>query len=265
MKLGISLACLCLFLLSCKDSGNGPDAVDAGEFKADFKVGEKRLLLLEYAMQGKTYGFDLFNLAEIEIEKDTLFQGLTGKIVKSTLSQFLPESTIVNEYRKMLVRNGDSLFTYHFTGDGLPSPFLFGLVKRAGYDSSVFNDRTLDLVFPFAADKPWQIRTPDDTSGALPLEKEWIGNDTVAFDGKRFRCDVFLMHSFVPVKSWIASVGLLKAEIDYGTSYFTDSLGTVVDSAENTERYELLEINPSPSAIATAKEKYRAMTKEHMP
>lgn len=131
-------------------------------------------------------------------------------------------------------------------------------MKSAAYDAAIFNDRTIEPVYPTGPSAKWKIRSPEDTVG-LPLGKEWVGNDTLAFEGRRFRCDVFIIHSFIPLKSRIASIGLLKAEIEYGKSYSTDSAGTVLDSAQDSERYELLNLNPAHCEMNAAMRKYRAM------
>jgi hypothetical protein len=261
LKSGILFALLGLALTSCKDPGTGalPDSPQA--FAAGFEVGEKRMLLKEFTAQGRTYGFDLFSIGEIEIEKDTVYQGSPGKIFTVTGTEFRADSNVVFRERDMLVAQGDSLNLYAFR-EGY-SGFLFGLVKTGAFDTAVFSDKTTEWVVPLMAGAKWRLRPEGE--GAWDIEKEWTGKESVTVGGKEYECDVFVAHSMVPLKTWIAPVGLVKAEILHEGTVFTDSTGIVDSVAVTLETYELLKLNPSEAEVAAAKEKYRSMTKRNLP
>lgn len=250
-----------LALTACGgDKGSGPPSA-AESFLSGFKPGDSRLLLRESTAQGRQYGYDLYSLGEIRIEKDTVIEGSPAKAFTITTSDFFPDTTYVRAGREYLVAQGDSLNLYRSKEGG--SSLLFGLLKRGAYDTTRFSDKTAEWVFPLMADSAWLTRPPggDDWS----LEKEWIGKENVFFEGREYACDVFVLHSVVDVKSWVASVGLLKAEIDYGPSPYADSAGVVLDTLHTQERYELLKLNPTATETAAAKVKYKSISSERLP
>lgn len=79
--------------------------------------------------------------------------------------------------------------------------------------------------------------------------------ETIEFDGKNHRCGVFgetfLMD--VHAKSWISPIGMLKAEIEYGPTSWTDSLGNILDTGSVRDDYRPIAINPSEARIAKEK------------
>lgn len=263
MKIRFGLALFCLALSACHGTGTdaGPQSADA--FQAAFRVGDSRLLLRELHTHGRIYGYDLFSLAEIRIEKDTVFAGAPGKIFTVKATDLWPESVSVFSERDMLVAEGDSLNLYAFNGGY--SGYLFNLVKTAAYDTSVFSDKTTEMIFPFAAGVKWLLRPPVNSGGG-GIDKEWVARESLPFEGRDYACDVFVTHSIVPLKTWVAQFGLLKAEIVYVPMEITDTAGTALDTTlTNFERYALLKLNPSPAEIAAATEKYRALSESHMP
>lgn len=251
-----------LALIACDgDKGSGPSSA-AETFLSGFKPGDSRLLLREFKAQGRIYGSDLYSLGEIRIEKDTVIEGAPAKAFTITTSDFFPESTYVRAGREYLVAQGDSLNLYQSKEGG--SSLLFGLLKRGSYDTTRFSDKTAEWVFPLMADSTWFTRPPGGENWSL--EKEWIGKEDLEFEGGRYACDVFVLHSVVDVKSWVASVGLLKAEIEYGPRIFTDSEGIDLDTAQTSlERYELLKLNPTVDETAAAKVKYGSLSWEKHP
>lgn len=251
-----------LALAACgDDKGSGPPPSGPKAFLSGFKPGDSRLLLREFKAQGKVYGYDFYTLAEVRIEKDTVFEGAPAKALSITAWEFYPESTYVRSGRNYLVAQGDSLNLYHDTSGS--SPF-FGLLKRGAYDTARFSDKTTEWVFPLIADSVWLTRPPGGENWSL--EKEWLGKENLEFQGKEYACDVFVLHSVVDLKSWVAPVGLLKAEIEYGPIVFSDSDGNALDTARTPhERFELLKLNPTEAETAAAKAKYQPLTWEKMP
>ncbi|GEM_PF-6152844 len=252
---------LCFALIACDEKGTGP-ATGPDAFLSGLKPGDSRLLLKELKAQGRTYGYDLYSLAEIRIDKDTVIEGAPAKEFTITATELMPDSSHVYVERNYLVAQGDSLNLYRDKEGN--SGFLFGLTKRSAYDTTRFSDRTTEWIFPLVAGATWRTR-PEGGKG-WSLKKEWTGKENLAFDGRDVACDVFVLHSVVDLKSWIASFGLVKAEIAYGPDVFTDSLGNDVDTAQaEFERYELLKLNPTPTGVADAKSKFRALSWSKMP
>lgn len=255
-----------LVLSACGgDKGSGPPSAPRTgpeAFLAGFKLGDSRLLLREFKAVGREYGHDLYALAEIRIEKDTVIEGAPAKAFSLTASTFYPESTHVGSERRFLVAQGDSLNLY-WENEG-NTGFLFGLLKRGAYDTARFWDKTAEWVFPLSAGSRWLIRPPGGVHWSL--EKEWMGKEDVEFDGRPYACDVFVLHSAVKLKTWVASVGMLKAEIDYGPTIFTDSEDNEVDTAlVSQERYELVKLNPTAAETEAAKVKYRSLSWQKLP
>jgi hypothetical protein len=64
----------------------------------------------------------------------------------------------------------------------------------------------------------------------------------------------------------VASVGLLKAEIEYGPIVFSGSDGNGLDTAQTPhELYELLKLNPTEAETAAAKAKYQPLSWDKSP
>lgn len=253
---------MALTLAGCgDDKGSGPPSA-AESFLSGFKTGDSRLLLKELKAEGRTYGYDLYTVAEIRIEQDTLIEGAPAKAFTITASEFFPESTYVRTGRQYLVAQGDSLNLYQSKEGG--SSLSFGLLKRGVYDTSRFSDKTAEWVFPLVEGSHWLTRPPGGDNWSL--EKEWIGKENLVFEGQEYACDVFVLHSVVDLKSWVAPMGLLKAEVEYGPYIITDSEGNELDTAmTSVERYELLKLNPTAEETAAAKAKYESLTWENMP
>lgn len=263
-----AITCSAFLLISCLKSdkvgdgdGNGVLSVSPDRFEIDFPVGEKRLLLREWVTTVEGTEKFHYSIGVFEIAKDTVYNGNDGKIVSSTGFELYQDTTFDFPERNLIVKEGGRVNIYTFGKDY--NGFLFGLLKRSAYDTAVFGDRMTVLEYPLFLDKKWSIR---DSSGPhLPFIKEFVKLDTLTFDGERLQCQVFDLHGFVDLRSWVSRKGLLKAEIDLGETILTDSMGNTIGFSSDRERYELLKLNPSDQDIEAAKEKYRARTRRFIP
>lgn len=241
--------------------GDGVLSVNPDRFEIEFPVGEKRLMLREYGFTADGKENVLFNIGVFEIAKDTLFNGNEGKIVTSTGFELFRDSTFAYSERNLIVKEGGRVNMYTFGKKD--NGFLFSLLKRSAYDTAVFGDRMTMLEYPLFLNRKWTIR--DSSDPGLPFVQEFVKLDTLTFDGRKMQCEVFDMHGFVDLRSWVSRKGLLKAEIDYGESPQLDTLGNVIGTGSNRERYELLKLNPSDQDIEEAMAKYKAMTSLYFP
>lgn len=270
MRFRTKLACLlALSLAACggggDGDGNGIEPFDFAEPGLEFPVGESRVLLREWKMESGVHSSTLFSLGVFEIIKDTAVNGHRGLIVASEHFELLKDSIMTYRERALLLQEGKSLNLYAFRSDG-HSGFLFGLLKRAQPDTAAvsdtvaFSDGMTQLIFPLVPGGKWLIRPETNPWQGWPLEKEVLGLDTLEFGGRQYQCARLALHSLeVDLKSWVSRIGLLKAEIDYGSTVLTDSAGNILDTAVHHERYRLLKLNPSQGDLDSLKRHYQAL------
>jgi hypothetical protein len=254
-----------ILLVSClqaekrgEGEGSGVVSVNPERFEIDLPVGEKRLLLREYITTIDGSHKYHYSIGVFEIVKDTIFNGNVGKIVSSTGFELYLDTTRTHPERSLIVKEGNQVNVYTFGTEY--NGFLFGLLKRSAYDTTVFGDRMAELEYPLFLNKKWSIR--DSSEPNLPFIKEFVKLDTLTFDGMKMQCEVFDLHGFVVLRSWVSRKGLLKAEFEFGDSQVYDTLGNLLGTQSARERYELLKLNPSDQDIEEAKAKYRALTAE---
>lgn len=246
-----------LFLSSCIDSSQDAIPFNTGKFSLDLKPGDNRLYVREFKTSNASDSADIFSLGLFTIVKDTVFNGNTGRIVEESFWELHPDTTYIWQARELLVQEDSNLSLYYFKG-GPYSPFLVGLFKSAAVDTTVFSDRMIVARYPLKSNQAWPIRLADDMTGSTALEKEYLGLQTLDVMGKRYECGAFVLHSFadIEVKSWVASIGLVKAEIDYG-----DKLQST-DGSESwsKERYDLIGMNVADSTVEKFKATYKLRT-----
>lgn len=154
------------------------------------------------------------------------------------------------------------MYTFN-TGDA--TGFLFGLLKRAGSgapraeeDTTAFSDHMVALKHPLEPGAKWWIRPETNPWENAAFKREYLGMDTVRFGGVSRDCRVYLLHGFVPVKSWVHSSGVLKATLDHGFTTLFDSTTQVEESVPYRERYDLLAINPTKAGVDSLVAQYKA-------
>jgi len=247
-------------LLAGCQGGDSVVPMDQKSFAMELKAGDRRALLREFkTIQGKNTG-DIFTVADIKVVKDTVYHGVVGKIIQATAWELDPDTVSRYDERALLVAEGGQVSVYYFKG-GNYGGVSVGLLKRAAYDTAVFADRIIQLEYPLILNRKWNIRAADDSNAVAALTKEMVGQETLEFDGKRYACDVFIMHGFADLKSWVSAVGLLKAQVDYGAEPISDSLGNIIDTTHSIENYRLLKLNPSDQEVEDMKTEYRRQSK----
>jgi hypothetical protein len=239
------------FAIACcsdKPSTTGPAPFATESYEFDFPVGQTRLMLRTLQRESKTTGATYNMLGWFRIEKDTLFEGNPAQIVAGRFWEPFADTLLRYQVRELHVREDSGISVYQYRGE-TAAPFLVSLLKAGVWDTNTFSDRMTVLRYPLIANKPWPIRLATDPAG-LPLEKEFIGTDTLEFKGRNYACGVLVLHSMggMPLKSWISRVGLLKAEIDFGWDAVTDTAGNV-DSIRNVETYTLLDVGLDSTAV----------------
>lgn len=250
------LILLCALLSSCfntKDADDPP--FDTEKFRVRLIDGETRLVLRTFSNTGTKYRSVTPMLVHIRVEKDTTIQGLTGKIVHSTAWERWADSTTEFHWRQWVVVEGSLAWVYEFKQAEIP-PIFHGLLKGTGYDTNVFSNRSAFAPFPLSVGRKLNINDTADPFYHPAQKREFLGMDTLVFGGESHVSGVFGQTFLVDVhaKSWIASIGLLKAEIDYGKTDWTDSLGNILDTGVSREEFELLVLNPTEARIAEERE-----------
>lgn len=255
---------LALALLACGGGEeNGVEPYDLETPRLDFPVGQRRAVLRELTQEYRSGVRTLFTLGVHTIVKDTVVDGRSGLIVAVEEFQLDEDSVRIFQGRDMLLQDDREVTLYRFRRDSSsPAGMVFGLLKRseydtAAYDTAVYADRMAVLRHPLATGAAWRIRPESDPNGNFSLEREYLGLDTLEFDGRKLQCARFVLHSFVELHSWVSRVGLLKAEIDHGKYAEFDSLGNFVDSASSRERFELLALDPTDAELDSMKALYR--------
>lgn len=245
-------------LLSCQPTRHETFTMDGADFKITLKDGETHLVHKLFSNVGRKYRFDIPSMALIEVVRDTVIGGKSGKLVRSTAWEFGADSTLEYRWRQLLVRE-DSRLSIYLLQDSNVNSFFYGLLKRADYDTAIFFDRESFAEFPLTAGLKWNIRDSTDRFYFDVLEKEYAGKETVEWGGGSRECLVFNQtYLWARGKSWISTVGLLKAEIEYDTHFVVaDSLGVILDSLQTRETFDLVALNPDPDLIRLKSEEYR--------
>lgn len=245
MRLSPLRFALVFLFCGCTDTrdATGPVPFDTASYAFDFTVGQTRLLLRTVRTESGSVDRTNHILGWFRIEKDTLYGGNPAQIVTGSFWEPSSDTLLRSQVRELHVREDSGISVYQFKGENA-GPFLVGLLKGAAGDTNTFSDRMTTLRYPLMRERPWPIRPENDPFGNLPLEKEFVGMDTLEFGGRQYACGVLVLHSFadLPLKSWISRIGLLKAEIDFGWDAVTDSAGEA-DSLHSVETYTLLNVD----------------------
>jgi hypothetical protein len=192
-------------------------------------------------------------------EKDTTFNGNAGVITGVTSWDLYPDSIRTWHGRLLFVREEDGIAQYEFSAGAVP--YLISLFKGGVADTLNFSDRMLQIGLPLSPGKSWKIRPTDDPWGNGSLEKEYLGKETLSFDGKSYECGVFVLHGLgdTPIKTWVSSLGVLRATIDYGELFLSEEPSPATYAWET---YELLRANAGDASIDSLKQRYRLLTTE---
>jgi hypothetical protein len=219
-----------------------------------FRTGESRLISRDFVFQGKNIRNVVPSLALYVIKGDTSISGVIGQRVDVTFWQFTPD-TVLELHWKQLIAYQDSTASIYDLQGGQPAPLFYGLMKAGSMDTSAFLDRDIKILYPLVVGLEWTLRLPDDPLYIEDLRKTYLGIDTLLFDGAKYACGKFAhtFHGGATGQSWISSVGLLQAEVDYGKSESFDDEGNLTDSAHTTESYRLRMVNPGSRDLANAK------------
>jgi hypothetical protein len=234
-------------LLGCDGGKRKPGVSDPAIMDFDFKLGDRRLLLREFRASDSSHTEQVYSLGVFEIAKDTVVERRKGWIIESTVHELRRDGVVTYSGRQLMVSSGGEVSIYRFrpsSGDG----FLFGLLKPAVDDTAAFSDGQVVLKHPLRIGERWALRQENNPWGNLPIERELVGTETLVFQGREHPCMVYVLHSFSKVKSWVSRVGLMKAEIDHGTAGFPDGSSDST-GVPWTERYELLELDPTDESI----------------
>jgi hypothetical protein len=243
------LACAAAVLFaSCV---NDPVPYDSTSYALDMQPGDNRVMLRQIAIDRGDSTARFYGIQEIVHEKDTVFNGHAGRIFTVTATDLYRDTVQAYPARVLIVQEGDSLYEYVFKGGAVI--YLAGLLKGAALDTAAFSQRTLHALFPLQTGKPWRI-APDEEE--LELTKEYLGRENVSFGGKKYACAVFVLHGLegTPIKTWVSSLGVLKADVDY-PEYTPEEAPSPVRVRET---YRLLRVNASASEIAALKAEYQA-------
>lgn len=117
----------------------------------------------------------------------------------------------------------------------------------ARYDTSHFGDMVIPIVYPLVEGSRWDYRAEDDPSGGLPVQREYVGEDTIAVPAGRFRAQVMEWDwdsSALPGvverrrTDWLAGFGLVKWEAFFrDTSYGSAGSDPVINGFQLTIEY----------------------------
>jgi hypothetical protein len=243
-----TLFAVSMLLVSCMIDDIGVVEMPINSNSVQFVPGEKRVyfrqLINTYPVSNRPQ--DEYNSVGLfEIGRDTIIDGKIGKVVSIQTAEKISESDSVwtYEYQEFIVNDGKKVDVYQFKGQ--PSGFLFTLMKRSVYDSSIFSDRMTILDYPLTIGKKWGLRDSSDPNDNWRLEKEFIGKDTVNFDGREYECAKLALHSIVDLNTCVSAIGLLYGHVDYGLSVSIDTSGAVLDSINTIETFKLVSINPT--------------------
>jgi hypothetical protein len=247
---------LATLLVGCGDPHPDLKVVDPNAPFLNITVGESRLMVRELSAIGTTLGMQSYSLGVFKVDKDTLFEGRTAYIVESGVYDFDGGQTRLLQGRQLLVDRDGEVSVYTFRS-GEATGFLFGLLKAAEEDTATFSDHLIALKHPLATGARWWVRPETNPWGHASFEREYLGMDTVTFGGLPRECRVYLLHGFVPVKSWVHASGVLRATLDHGFTTLVDSVHQVEESVPYRERYDLLAINPSKALLDSLVVHYR--------
>ena len=252
MRKSSALFPLALLCSGCFETSSGPVPFDTGRDAFDFPAGQTRLLLRTFTTEWKNGGEVRRNhiLGWLRVDKDTSFEGYPAKIVEGRYWEPYSDTLIRYRSRELYVDEGSQVSVYLFRQEEA-TPFLSTLLKTGSADTLTFSDRIIALRYPLEPDRSWPIRLPSDPFGSYPLDKEFAGMETLDFKGRKYACGVMILHSFagIEVKSWIAKIGLLKGEIDFGEEAAIDEENNVVDSIHSSESYALLDLDIDSTAV----------------
>jgi hypothetical protein len=250
-----------VFLISCKDRDSVSTDLTLDTPNFDFPVGERRVILKEFSKVGTQSTSTSSAIGVFTVEKDTLFHETNAKIISSQEFEYQLDSTYEYQSRYLLVNEGNQLNVYQFKTDG-SNAFLFNLFKLSAVDTTVFSDKMTVIEYPLFLGKTWDIRAPADSTSGMILKKEFVRLDTLVFNAKPMQCEVFVLHSFIDLTTWVSKIGLLKAEIDYSQADETDSAGNFLGTFTSHDKYELLKLNPTDAEIESYKVKYKTQPRQ---
>lgn len=247
-------------LAGCFETSTGPVPFDTERYAFDFPAGRTRLMVRTFTVHWeardstRTYHM----LGWMRVEKDTVFEGFPAKVVEGRFWEPYTDSVLRYRTRELYVNEDSQVSVYQFRSEAY-SPFLVGLLKTATPDTNVFSDRAIVVRYPLVPDRKWKIRLDTDPFSNLALEKEFTGKDTLEFQGRRYVCGMLALRTLgdVPLKSWIARIGLIKAEVEYGKTPAIDTADNVVDTLRSTESYALLDLDVDSTAAERYFDQYR--------
>lgn len=246
-----------LFLGGCGDKSQEGQPIETPNPYFEMKVGETRVMLRELSAVGDTLGMRSYSLGAFLVSKDTVVQGDTGYIVECAVHELSGDPAKVTLGRQLLVDRGNEVSLYTFRNGGLAS-FLFTVLKRADEDTAAFSDHIVALKNPLQAGGKWWIRPEANPWENAAFEREYVGDETVTIMGAPRLTRAYLLHGFVPVKSWVGPTGVVRASIDHGFITLQDSTGTKEETVPYKETYELVALNPTKAVMDSLIARYRA-------
>ncbi|MBW8887064.1 MAG: hypothetical protein JF616_04820 [Fibrobacteres bacterium] len=252
----LALPMVLLFSACFETASVAPVPFDTQRSSFDFPAGQTRLMLRSFTVENpdgkKTTNHEL---GWFRIEKDTLFGNMPAKVVDSRYWNPYTDTVFRRSQRDLYVFEDSQVSVYTFkTRDwnDYIGGFSVGLFKTADADTFIFSDRQVRLKYPLIENRPWSVRPiiTDPLQPGEDLPKEFLGLDTLEFQGRNFVCGRMVLHGFggTPILTWISKLGLLKAEID-GSYIVTDSLDDSLGTGHSYESYSLLDLGIDSTAV----------------
>jgi hypothetical protein len=212
---------------------------------------ETRLVSRIFELEGKHYRASVPFLMHIEVVGDTTVAGIAGKLISNVGWEFT-DSAIEFRWRQLIVDEGSRLSVFELTG--APS-LVHGLLKHSAFDTGYFFDRVTFAINPLDMGVRFNIRDTSDRFFVPTLEREYLGHEMLEWGGVKWDCKIFNQDFLMGIKgkSWIATIGLIKAQIDYEVTPWYDTSGVVADTVTITEKFDLVALNPSQELIEAKK------------
>jgi len=254
-----------LFFTACiNDPSTNFDSVSP---RITLSSGENRVMLRTRVRENVDGTIERdYTLRTTLVEKDTTFDGYTGRILSRTEWDLWADTVVARRSRSLVVQEGDSLFEYVFKASS--GTFASDLFKAtASLDTTAFSDRMLQMVSPLAPGGFWSVRDDGNPWRGLRLEKEYKGKEWLTFNDKRYSCGVFVLNAFmnVQVKTWVSSVGVMRGLVDYGSVTQIGASGMRETYSDMRDEYELKAVNATDAEIDGLKAQYKAVSLSPMP
>jgi len=274
-----------LLMIGCEASKDGITPVSIEKDWLKYEVGQtwtyKRTFINQGSWELMKVPDTLYGYSEFAVTKDTAFEQAEWLIIEGNDYEVNRDSISKTPSRYAVSFTDSSLRVYQFKDSVLGfswGPFkrraiASGLTKSdfskysiarskilaekaypATYDPIIFSDLFVPIVFGVDSGYTWRIRAENDPHQNLPIEKRYLGRETIhlpsgVFDAYKFELltGKYLFVSDLFIFQWYDSRSLLKRLSEYGSSDIQDDSGVTIGTINSWEIFEYLgtgNVNP---------------------